>query len=77
MIIIMKKKLFIVISDRLQVADLFPVKLFLLFSTRRARSSDCSLRVSKFTNHKLFIVKFIEGEQKMNQAFDPQETDTP
>ena len=30
-------------------------------------SSDCSLRVLKFTNYKLFIIKFIEGEQKVHE----------
>ena len=51
--------MFFVISDRLQVANLFPVKLF-LFSClvqEEPGSSDCSLCVLKFTNHKLFIIK--------------------
>ena len=29
--------------------------------------SDCSLRVLKSTNYKLFIIKFIEGEQKIHE----------
>ena len=29
--------------------------------------SGCSLSVLKFTNHKLFIIKFIEGEQKIHR----------
>ena len=75
MIVIMKNKLCFVISDRLQVANLFPVNLLV---QEEPGSSDCRLHVLKFTNHKLFIIKFIEGEQKINQpGFRPPDTDTP
>ena len=70
MIIKVKKKMFFVISDsqidcKLQIY--FPWNCFSWLVQEEPGSSYCSLRVLKLTNYKLFIIKFIEGEQKIHE----------
>ena len=45
----------------------FPWNCFSWLVQEEPGSSDCSLHVLKFTNYKMFLIKFIEGEQKIHE----------